>query len=92
MNQAEFMQETQNLCNLYGKGLNNTQAEFWYKNLQQFDIHTYQRAIVEYVRKNKYMPKIADLLEIMKRIKKEPKKEEKRRKDPMCQMPKGWTN
>lgn len=92
MNQAEFMQKTQNLCNLYGKGLNNTQAEFWYKNLQQFDIQTYQRAIVEYVRKNKYMPKIADLLEIMKRVKKEPKNEEKRRKDPMCQMPKGWTN
>ena len=69
MEQAEFMEQTQKLCNLYGKNLNETQAEFWYMSLQKYETKTYQKAIEEYARKNKYMPTISDLLSQIKETK-----------------------
>ena len=62
MEQAEFIQKTQKLCELYGKSLNETQAEFWYLSLRNFDAQIYEKAIGDYVKSNKYMPTISDLL------------------------------
>lgn len=69
MEQSEFIIQTQRLCDLYGKNLNETQADYWYINLKPYDLQTYQRAVGEYARKNKYMPTIADILETIKNIK-----------------------
>lgn len=65
----EFMTQTQRLCDLYGKNLNETQADFWYMTLRPFDVTTYKKAVGNYARSNKYMPTISDLLAEIKKIK-----------------------
>lgn len=62
MERQDFINTTQNLCDLYGKSLNATQAEFWYTSLQSYDAQLYRKAVGDYVRNNKYMPTISDIL------------------------------
>lgn len=62
MEKQDFISTTQKLCDLYGKSLNETQAEFWYISLQNYDAQLYKKAIGDYARSNKYMPTISDLL------------------------------
>lgn len=69
MEYSEFAETTQRLCDLYTKGMNDTQVEFWYNSLKQFDQKTYKQAVGEYARSNKYMPTISDILAEIKRIK-----------------------
>lgn len=69
MEYNEFVEQTQRLCDLYNKTLNESQAEFWYISLRPFDAILYRQAIGEYAKKNKYMPTISDLLSEIKSIK-----------------------
>lgn len=71
MNRGEFETQTQRLCELYSKGLNETQVEFWYNSLKGYDILDYRRAIGEYAKSNKYMPTISDILDTIKKLKKQ---------------------
>ena len=70
MNRGEFQIQTQRLCELYSKNLNETQTEFWYNSLNKYDILVYRRAIGEYAKCNKYMPTISDILSTIKKLKK----------------------
>lgn len=69
MTNTEFEEVTNRLCNLYNKELNNVQMDFWYKNLKDYGVITYRRAIGEYAKKNKYMPTISDILDEVRNLK-----------------------
>lgn len=68
MEHSEFINQTQRLCELFNKSLNDTQAEFWYMSLKGFDAQTYRIAVGEYAKKNKYMPTISDILAEIKKV------------------------
>ena len=65
----EFNMQTQRLCNLYGKSLNDEQMEFWYESLKDYELEKYRRAVGEYAKKNKYMPTISDILGEIRNLK-----------------------
>lgn len=77
MTREEFAEQTQRLCDLYGKTINQTQADFWLDQLQNYSANEYRRAVGEYAKKNKYMPAISDILTEIKNLKpyEQPKKE-----------------
>lgn len=62
MNIDEFYKETNVLCELYGKKLNDTQLDFWYTALKKLAIDEYKHIIGSYAKKNKNMPTISDLI------------------------------
>ena len=76
MNYNEFAEQTQRLCDLYSKTLNETQVDFWYISLKNFTSQEYAKAVGEYARKNKYMPTISDILSEIKSIKNREYKEQ----------------
>ena len=47
MEYSEFAETTQRLCDLYTKGMNDTQVEFWYNSLKQFDQQRQNEAVPE---------------------------------------------
>lgn len=69
MTSTEFEDITTRLCNLFNKELNETQMNFWFKNLKDKEAVIYRRAIGEYAKKNKYMPTISDILNEIRNLK-----------------------
>lgn len=69
MTQEEFIETTDRLQSLYNKKLNQTQLEFWFDELQIYDVEKYKSAIGEYVKKNKSMPALSDLLNKIRNLK-----------------------
>ena len=65
----EFLDATTRLCGLYGKTLNETQLDFWYSCLKNYDVVKYRRAIGEYAKKNRFMPQISDIIGEIIRLK-----------------------
>lgn len=60
----EFIEETSNIEKYYGKELEDYQRKIWYQELQNLSIARYRQIIRELYRKCKFMPKLADILEI----------------------------
>lgn len=69
MTREEFSKTTDRLQELYKSKLNDTQLDFWYDELKNYEAEKYRRAIGEYVKSNKKMPTISDLLEKLKHLK-----------------------
>ena len=66
MTEREFVVQTERLCNLYAKTLNDEQKRFWYESLKPYSVEKYRDAVSTYSRSNRFMPTIADILETIK--------------------------
>lgn len=69
MTKSEFLEVTNRLQSLYNKKLNDVQLDFWFDELQIYDVEKYKSAIGEYAKKNKSMPALSDLLNKIKNLK-----------------------
>ena len=68
MNKKEFIQYVQELENFYGQKLNDTEREIWFKNLEFMTIQRFNYIIAEIYKTNKFMPKLAEILNIHKSL------------------------
>lgn len=69
MTQDEFLTTTTRLCNLYNKTLNETQLDFWFNCLKNYDVVKYRRAVGEWAKSNRFMPQISDVIGEILRLK-----------------------
>lgn len=64
----EFDEETRKLEKFYDKEIPEEQRKVWYEELKKIDIIRYKYIIGQIYRKNKYLPKLAEILEVNKTI------------------------
>lgn len=69
----EFIEETANIEKYYDKELDEFQRKVWYDELCKIDISKYRMIIKEIYRHNKFMPKLADIIEINSNLTYKPK-------------------
>lgn len=62
----EFMNSTMNFQQLYNKKLNETQLEFWYDELKDFEVNKYKRVIGEFAKSQKTFPALSEVLNKIK--------------------------
>ena len=60
----EFTNTTKQLENFYGKEMIDEQKQIWFKELRNLDIARVRYIIAQVYRTSKFMPKLADILEI----------------------------
>ena len=60
----EFTNTTKQLENFYGKEMIDEQKQIWFKELRNLDIARFRYIIAQVYRTSKFMPKLADILEI----------------------------
>lgn len=60
----EFDEETRKLEKFYDKEIPEEQRKVWYEELKKIDIIRYKYIIGQIYRKNKYLPKLAEILEV----------------------------
>ena len=75
----EFNKETQQLERFYEKEIPEEQKKIWYEEFKKMPIERYRYLIGQAYRKSKFIPKLADMIEINKNcgyveIEKEPEK------------------
>lgn len=68
MTNKEFMQYTQEIENFYGQKLSDVEKNVWYENLKFMTIERFNYIIAEIYKTNKFMPKLAEILEIHKSL------------------------
>lgn len=68
MNKKEFEQYISEIENVYGKTLNNEQMNIWYENLKFMTIERFNYILSEIYKSNKFMPTLADILQVHKQI------------------------
>lgn len=61
---SEFVEETTKIEKYFIKNLDEYQRKIWYEELKNMDIARYRQIIRETFRKCKFMPKLADILDI----------------------------
>lgn len=64
----EFVNETSRIENFFDKELTKFQRDEWFRELKNISIQRYRQIVQEAFRKCKYMPKLADILEIQKSL------------------------
>lgn len=64
----EFEKALDKLQNFYGKEFNDTQIEEMYKYFQKYNKERFYLIISKIFQKNKYMPSLAELIEVDKEI------------------------
>ena len=64
----EFDEETQKLEKFYEKDIPDEQRKIWYEEFKGISITRYKYLISQVYRKCKFMPKLADMIEINKSI------------------------
>ena len=69
MTREEFLTTTGRLQEMYNKTLNETQLQFWFDELKRYEQVKYQRAVGEYVKQNRTMPTISDILDKIRNLK-----------------------
>ena len=69
MTREEFMKTAGRLQEMYNRKLNDTQLDFWFDELKKFEAEKVRRAVGEYIKQNRTMPTIADILERIKNLK-----------------------
>lgn len=62
----EFIEETSAIEKYYGKELEKLQRDIWYRELKQLNVARYRQVVREIFRQCKFMPKLADVIEINK--------------------------
>ena len=68
MTNKEFMQYTQEIENFYGQKLSDVEKNVWYENLKFMTIERFNYIIAEIYKVNKFMPKLAEVLEMHRSI------------------------
>jgi len=85
---AEFVEATSQIEKFFDKDLTDFQRENWYQELKYIDIERYRQIVKQVFRKCKFMPKLADIIEIQEELPYQQKnKKEKQKID--CQKCKG---
>ena len=64
----EFINETSRIENFFDKELTRFQRDEWFRELKNISIQRYRQIVQEAFRKCKYMPKLADILEIQRSL------------------------
>jgi len=64
----EFIEETTRLEKYYGKELDEFQRKVWYEELKNIPLARYRMIVREIYKTSKFMPKLADILEIHKTL------------------------
>lgn len=68
MTREEFTSETIKLSEMFKRNLNETQMQFWFDELKDYDITKYKRAVGEFARYNSKMPALSEVLQKMKNL------------------------
>lgn len=76
MQVGEFIEATSRLENYYGKEYTKEQRQIMFQELKNLTIERYKRVIVKIIREDKYLPKVADILEKNREIGYEKEEEE----------------
>ena len=77
MDRKEFKDYIDQIQNFYGQKLNETERDIWYENLKFMSIERFNYILSEIYKTNKFMPRLADILQVHKQIPYTAKKEEK---------------
>jgi len=75
MTLEEFLKDTKQIENYYGKEYNEDQKKIMYENLKPLPIARYRMIIAQIFRNCQYMPNLAKIIEMNNLTKYEPKKE-----------------
>ena len=68
MEVSEFIEETNKIEKFYEKELDKFQRDEWYKNLKNIPLERYRQIINNIFRKCKFMPKLADIIELQEEL------------------------
>lgn len=60
----EFMEETEKIENFYDKDITDEQKKIWFSELKGMDIKRFKYVISQVYRTCKFLPKLADIIEI----------------------------
>lgn len=63
MQVGEFVEATNRIEQYFGKEYTSEQRKIMYEELKNITIERYKRIIVKVIREDKYLPKVADILE-----------------------------
>ena len=86
----EFDEETQKLEKFYEKDIPDEQRKMWYEEFKGISITRYKYLISQVYRKCKFMPKLADMIEINKSIGyMQPREQEQKKQLAECDKCKG---
>lgn len=61
---GDFIEATGRLESYYGKEYTTEQRQIMFEELKNINIDRYKQIIARYIRTNKFLPKVADILEI----------------------------
>lgn len=75
---SEFIEATSRIESYYGKEYTTEQRRIMYEELKTINIERYRQLISSIIRKSKYLPKVADFIEVDKEVPREKKEENKR--------------
>lgn len=81
MQLSEFIEATSRLETYYDKDYTNEQRQIMFEELQEMDIDRYKKLVSVVIRKNKFLPKVADIFEADKEEPYSQKQEEKEKID-----------
>ena len=68
MQYKEFCENIDELQRYYKQELNETELKIWYENLKFMTIDRFKYIIAEIYNKNKFMPKLAEIIELHKSL------------------------
>lgn len=64
MTRSEFVEATSRLEGYYGKEYTTQQLQIMFEELNAFPVERYRQLISAVIRKSKYLPKVADIIEV----------------------------
>lgn len=68
MNSKEFKDYIEQIQNIYHKELTSIEADIWYENLKFMSIERFNYILSEIYKTNKFMPTLADILQVHRQI------------------------
>ena len=77
MDRKEFKCYVDQIENFYGQTLNGVERDIWYENLKFMSLERFNYILSEIYKTNKFMPKLADILQVHKQIPYTAQKEER---------------
>lgn len=77
MTRNEFIEYVEQIQNVYHKELTAIELDIWYENLKFMTIERFNYILSEIYKTNKFMPTLADILQVHKQIPYTAKKDEK---------------
>ena len=84
MDKKEFMDYIKQIENVYGQEMSEIEIEIWYNNLKFMSLERFNYILAEIYKTNKFMPKLADILQMHKQIPYTENKEEIKQKCDKC--------